>query len=274
MCLPACVMSLAQARSRRQFLRSAGVAACAVASASHAAAAELPARYNIGRVIDLTHTLSADFPMTWPNPFSLEQTSKLGNDKWNAYRWHIQEHSGTHIDSPLHCTDGPSADRIPAADLVGPLVVIDIRDRAAANPDAHLTPDDLASWERRYGPIPAGAVVAMLSGWDAKVKDHRTFFGLDDRGGYHFPGFHVEAVQFLQEACKVKGIATDTLSLDIGASQDFPVHHYWLGHGKWGLENVANLAQVPASEGTIVVGAPKIAGCTGGPSRVLALLQV
>lgn len=71
---------------------------------------------------------------------------------------------------------------------------------------------------------------------------------------------------------KVKGIATDTLSLDPGTSAEFPVHHYWLGRGKWGLENVANLAQVPASGGTIVVGGPKIAGCTGGPSRVLALL--
>ena len=272
MCLPACTARLAEAASRRQFLRSAGVTACAIAVASPIAKAQEPPRYSFQRVVDLTHTLGADFPMTWPNPFAMERTSTLGRDKWNAYRWHIQEHSGTHIDSPLHCTDGPSGDRIPAAELVGPLVIVDIRARAATDSDAQLTPNDLASWEHQHGPIPAGAVIAMLSGWDTRVGEPHKFFGLDNRGGYHFPGFHGESVQFLHERRNVKGIGVDTVSLDPGASGDFPVHHYWLGHGKWGLENVANLAQLPAAGATIIVGAPKIAGCTGGPSRVLALM--
>ena len=272
MCLPACTIELSEATSRRQFLRSAGLAACAMTAPSPPAIAQQPPRYSFRRVVDLTHTLGPDFPMTWPNPFEMERTSTLGKDKWNAYRWHIQEHSGTHIDSPLHCTDGPSADRIPVSDLVGPLVIVDIRDRAATNPDAQVIPGDLASWERKHGPIPSGAIVAMLSGWDMKVGDSRKFFGLDDHGGYHSPGFHVEAVQFLHEHREVKGIATDTMSLDPGKSADFPVHHYWLGRGKWGLENIANLAQLPPSGVTVVVGAPKIAGCTGGPSRVLALM--
>lgn len=272
MCLPACAIGLARAASRREFLRGAGVAACAMAVTSPPALAEEPPRYTFQRVVDLTHTLGPSFPMTWPNPFRMEPTSTLGKDKWNAYRWHIQEHSGTHIDSPLHCTQGPSADRIAIADLVGPLVIVDIRARAAADADARLTPDDLGSWERRHGPIPAGAIVAMLSGWDARVGDPHSFFGLDEHGGYHSPGFHVEAVRFLRERRQVKGIAVDTMSLDPGNSADFPVHHDWLGHGKWGLENVANLATIPAAGATIVVGAPKIAGCTGGPSRALAMI--
>jgi len=272
MCLPACTIELAEAASRRDFLRGAGVVACAMAVASPVAAAQEPPRRSFSRVVDLTHTLGPDFPMTWPNPFEMERVSKLGKDKWNAYRWHIQEHSGTHLDAPLHCTDGPSADRIPAEDLVGPLVVVDIRARAAADADTQLTVDDLAAWERRHGPIPDGAIVAMFSGWDARAGDARKFFGLDDRGAYHFPGFALEAVQFLDEHRKVKGITTDTLSLDPGNSAEFPVHHYWLGRRKWGVENVANLARVPPAGATVVVGGPKIAGCTGGPSRVLALL--
>jgi kynurenine formamidase len=271
MCLPACTIHFAQTASRRQFLRSAGFA-CAAAIASTPVTAQEPPRYSFGHVIDLTHTLGPDFPMTWPNPFEMERTSRLGKDKWNAYRWHVQEHSGTHIDSPLHCTDGPSADRIPAQDLVGPLVIVDIRDRAATNSDAQLTPSDLAAWEHRHGAIPEGAIVAMLSGWDARVSEPRRYFGLDARGGYHSPGFHVEAVQFLQQSRNVKGIATDTMSLDPGNSVDFPVHQFWLGKGKWGLENVANLGRVSPSGTVVVVGGPKISGCTGGPSRVLALV--
>jgi kynurenine formamidase len=265
-------MKLAQAASRRRFLRQAAAAACATAIGLPKAKGGESPRYSFQRVVDLTHTLGPSFPMTWPNPFVLEQVSKLGKDQWNAYRWHLQEHIGTHIDAPSHCASGPSADRIPADQLVGPLVVVDIRARASANADAQLTPADLNGWEERHGPIPPGAVVAMLSGWDTRVGDARRFFGLDDAGAYHFPGFHIEAVKFLRERREVKGIVTDTLSLDSGSSADFPVHHYWLGHNKWGLENAAALAQLPTKGATIVVGSPKIAGCTGGPSRVLALL--
>jgi kynurenine formamidase len=272
MCLPACTMELAEAASRRRFLKHAALAACASVIAPSLARGEEPPPQSFQRVVDLTHTLSASFPLTWPNPFVLEQVSKLGKDKWNAYRWHIQEHSGTHIDAPLHCTQGWSADLIPAEQLVGPLVVVDIRAAASIKADAQLTPDDIKAWEKQHGPIAAGAVVALFSGWETRVNDARKFFGLDDKGGYHFPGFHVEAVQFLQEQRQIKGIATDTLSLDPGVSADFPVHHYWLNQSKWGLENVAGLGQLPAKGSTIIVGAPKIAGCTGGPSRVLALL--
>src|SRR5579859_1540614 len=110
MCLPACTIRLAEAASRRRFLRSAALAACAMTLTSPVVAQE-PPRFSFQRVIDLTHTLGPHFPMTWPNPFEMERTSRLGKDKWNAYRWHIQEHSGTHIDAPLHCSDGPSVDR-------------------------------------------------------------------------------------------------------------------------------------------------------------------
>lgn len=61
----------------------------------------------------------------------------------------------------------------------------------------------------------------------------------------HFPGFHVEAVEFLKEEREVNGIAVDTLSLDFGPSVDFAVHFSWLPDNRWGLENVANLDKVP-----------------------------
>jgi kynurenine formamidase len=79
-------------------------------------------------------------------------------------------------------------------------------------------------------------------------------------------------VQFLLAERRVHGIATDTISLDAGSTADFPVHHAWLGHNKWGLENLANLGMLPPVGATIVVGAPKVAGASGGPCRVLALV--
>ena len=254
-------------------LRSLGVAACATAiSPLSLKAAQSQPRYSFSRVIDLTHTLSPAFPTPWKEPLALEQISKLGEQKWNIFRWHLNEHIGTHLDAPLHCTNLDSGDRIPAEQLLGSLVVVDIRERAEVNPDCQLTLDDLRRWEKKHDRIPDGAVVAMFSGWDAHVHDPRRFLGLDEKGAYHLPGFSLEAVRFLHEQRSVKGIASDTLNLDASSAGDFPVHHFWLGQNKWGLENIANLGQVPPKGATIVVGSPKIAGCTGGPSRVFALL--
>lgn len=87
----------------------------------------------------------------------------------------------------------------------------------------------------------------------------------------HFPGFHPDAVEFLLKERDAVGIGVDTLSLDIGASKDFKTHVTWLPAGRWGLENVANLTKVPPSGAMVFVGVPKVAGGSGGPSRVIAM---
>jgi kynurenine formamidase len=66
-------------------------------------------------------------------------------------------------------------------------------------------------------------------------------------------------------------MAVDTLSLDHGSSADFATHYAWLPQNRWGIENIANLDKVPASGTTLVVGAPKHKGGTGGPARIFAL---
>ena len=70
----------------------------------------------------------------------------------------------------------------------------------------------------------------------------------------------------------VARVAVDTLSLDHSSSRDFAFHLAWLGAGRWGLECAANLGALPPTGATIVVGAPRIAGGTGGPGRAPTLL--
>lgn len=284
MCVPACTKKIAADVSRRSFLRGAAglatvtaLAGCAPVSTtppvgSAAAAGLLPSRHAFSRILDLTHTLAPSFPTFGGDPqLELEAMFALANDGYNMYRWLVVEHTGTHMDAPFHFSDGPSADQISVDDLVGPLVVVDIRSKAEVDPDAQLTPDDLAAWEGAHGPIPDGAIVAMNSGWDAFV-DGGKFRNADDAGVMHFPGFHIEAIEMLLGERNVKGIFVDTLSLDFGPSPDFAVHYRWLPAGKWGIECVANLGQLPASGAIAVVGGPKIAGATGGPSRIFALV--
>ena len=74
-------------------------------------------------------------------------------------------------------------------------------------------------------------------------------------------------------ARKVKGLGVDSQSIDPEPHADgYPVHRLWLPSGRWALEGLTNLDQVPPSGATIVAGALKVQGGSGGPARVLALI--
>lgn len=225
-------------------------------------------------VVDLTHTLYEGFPTfdgsKW---FSKKPAFTYEKDGLNLNVWTIYEHTGTHMDAPLHFSaKGASVDEIPVSDLVVPLAVIDISARAASNADATLMPEDVLAWEKKHGRLPDGCCVVMNSGWH-KLLQSPKFIGLDAQGKNHTPGFHPSTAEFLMTKRTVKGIGVDTLSLDTGiASGPFPVHNAWLPSGRWGLEALANLDSVPQSGAHLLVGGPKVQGATGGISRVVALV--
>lgn len=270
----ACVIDNVKERmlSRRDFFkRGAGLAAAAAAGV---VAAPVPANAaSVKDVKDLTHTLDEEFPTYFGVPhFFRKQIYNYAEHKVNLFELTVNEHTGTHMDAPLHFSaDGWSVDDIPPQQLFAPLCVIDIRQKAVANADAQLTPDDIKRWTAAHGDIPAGACVAMLSGWDAHVAGDK-FRNVGDDEKMHFPGFHAEAAAMLLADTDAVGIAVDTLSLDYGVSADFPVHYGWLPHNRWGLECVANLGELPPQGATIVVGAPKHRGGSGGPARVFAMV--
>lgn len=269
-----CVMTSVKDRmlSRRSFFR--GSAAAAVGAAALGVDRPVlaqPAR----RVVDMTHELSEEFPTFGGVPgITYDKQFDFGSDGYNLYVLTVNEHTGTHIDAPLHFSaDGQSVAEIPVESLACPLCVVDIRARASEDRDTQVTPDDLQAWIAENGDIPDGACVAMNSGWASKVGTE-AFRGADAaRGGsLHFPGFHVEAVQLLMEETGAVAIAVDTLSLDHGPSADFATHYAWLPSGRYGIECLAGLDEMPAAGATLMVGAPKIRGGTGGQARVMGLV--
>lgn len=268
-----CVINSVKQRmlSRRSFF-STGAAVAAGAALTTGGAKPLHAAPQ-GGVVDMTHAYDAEFPTFFGPPgFSAEQKFTFEKDGFNLFELSINEHTGTHIDAPLHFSaDGHSVDEIPVSNLVCPLAVIDIVARAAEDADAQVTPDDIRTWIATNGDIPDGACVAMHSGWAARV-DGDGFRNADADGTMHFPGFHVEAAQMLLEETGAASIAVDTLSLDHGPSPDFATHYAWLPSGRYGIEGLAGLDQMPASGATLIVGAPKHRGGSGGPARVLALV--
>lgn len=266
-----CVMNVVKDKmlSRRDLFRTAGMAGAAAALGATALPNVARAAAHSG-LTDLTHTLSETFPTYFGAPgFSREPVYNFAEHGFNLLNLTINEHTGTHIDAPLHFSaDGTSVDEIPIATLMAPLCVIDIAARAADDADAQLTPDDIQAWVDANGAIPDNACVALYSGWGAKTATdgYRNFDGT----AMHFPGFHVEAAQMLLET-GAASIASDTLSLDHGASADFATHYAWLPAGRFGIECIANLDMLPAAGATVFIGAPKHAGGTGGPARIFAM---
>jgi kynurenine formamidase len=276
MCVTGCLEHVHARLSRRSLLGAAALAATGTAAAGAAMGARPAAAAesrSFASVVDLTHTVSPEFPTFFGKPgIAFEDVYSYAKDKFNLKVWTLNEHTGTHIDSPFHFSaDGWTVDAIPAANLVCPLCVIDIAARAQDDADTQLTPDDIKAFEAAHGPIPAGACVAMRSGWDRFVAEPR-FRNADAEGAMHFPGFHPEAAAMLMEGRSVVGIASDTLSLDHGISKDFATHYAWLPSNRWGIECIAGLAGLPATGATLVVGAPKVEGATGGPARLYALV--
>jgi kynurenine formamidase len=279
MCSPSVIESALAGISRREALHvAAGLFAGTLTCAAPAMASDGTGENRAiaaSKVLDLTHTLSPAFPI-WPSPtnfpIKVTQATSVAKNGYYMNKWELVEHHGTHLDAPAHfAPQGLTADRLEASSLIVPAAVIDIQERARKNADAVVTIADLKDWERAHGRLPKHCGVFLNSGWDAKAGDARAFLGQDESKTLHFPGFSLEACEFLLTEREVAGLAVDTLSLDFGASADFAVHKRWLGAGKWGLECVANLSQLPPAGATVFVGAPKVIGASGGPTRVLAV---
>jgi len=122
------------------------------------------------RVVDLTQTLSPDFPpIVLPpefgqsRPFRIEEISRY-DERGPAWYWNnvsFGEHSGTHFDAPIHWISGRdrpnnSVDTLPVEHFIAPACVIDCSAEAKADADFLLTVRHIAAFEKRHGRIPAG----------------------------------------------------------------------------------------------------------------------
>lgn len=154
-------------------------------------------------------------------------------------------------------------------------MVIDIAERAAADPDYRLSTDDVIASDKIHGQIPSGTMVLLRSGWSARWPDARCYLGDDTKGdasNLHFPSFGAEAAELLVVERGVARLGVDTASTDYGQSRDFPVHRIAAEHNVIGLENLTHLNQLPAIGSEVIALPINIEGGSGAPVRVIALL--
>ena len=242
------------------------------------------------RVVDLTHTLSPEFPALVLPP-ELGQVWGFRQERISAYDeagpgWYWNnfscgEHTGTHFDAPVHLITGRehadnTVETIDPQRFVAAAVVIDASAEVATNPDWLLTVEHLQAWEARHGRIPAGAWVLLRTDWSRRVEDPDAFLNLREDGA-HTPGPTQEAVEWLIRERDVLGFGVETINTDAGQSYTWPLpypcHTLMHGANKYGLQCLRNLDQLPP-QGAVIVAAPlKIRNGSGSPLRVLALVE-
>jgi kynurenine formamidase len=220
-------------------------------------------------LVDLSHTLQEGIP-AWPTHARFGQTLyesyELG-DVARHYGLSMSEHTGTHIDAPLHfIAEGPAhygVDEIALDRLVGRAATIEA---TGLEPGDLIDADHIRSWEQEHGSIETGDKVLFRYGWDERWgtgPEGRSF--LED-----WPGLGSDAAEYLVE----KGISLvgcDTLAVDAAGSVENPAHYALLGNEIYIAENLKNLDRLVSF--CLFAAFPlKIRGGSGSPVRAVALV--
>jgi len=227
------------------------------------------------RLVDLGHPYDAD-TVSWPNGPAFEHAGEAGEDdegRWYATgRLSLSEHSGTHLDAPLHfARDGRAVDALPLSSLIGPVRVIDVSEACAADRDYAVRVEDVTAHEAAEGRIASGSAVLVRTGWSRHWHDELRYLGGEDVASLHFPGLDLEAARLLADR-GVALVGIDTASIDPGTSRIFGAHRVLAEKQVPLLENLRGLELLPARGATLIALPMLVAGGTGAPTRVVALL--
>jgi len=226
------------------------------------------------RIVDLSQAIHPSIPQ-WPGDprVEFETVAQISDEGYYLRRVSLGEHSGTHVNAPSSfAAGGMSIDLYGAQSLIAPAVVLNMTDLSGRDADYLLNLEDVYLWERRFGPVPAGSIALLYSGWQEKWGIPQDFLGLDAGGVAHFPGFGIEAARFLVDQRRIAGIGIDTHGVDGGRDQAFAVNRLILGQPRIVLENLANLEQLPPTGTTLAIGILRLVGGSGSPASVLALV--
>jgi kynurenine formamidase len=253
------------------------LAGCLPARAAEPTLDEIYTTLHAKRFVDLTHDFGPGIPH-WKG-FEDERIKTLYT--YESAGFLAQEFShvgqrGTHVDPPAHFVKGlRTVDQIRPDEMLLRLVVLDIHEKVAANPDTVVTMDDVRAWETRHGPIPEGAFVALSTDWSKRWPDEKAIQNTDDKGVSHYPGWSKPVLQYLYETRNITASGHETTDTDPGlvtTKDDYSLERYVLGTNHYQIELLANLDQVPETDCLVMVSFPKPKNGSGFPARVIAIL--
>lgn len=219
------------------------------------------------KIIDLTHVLHKDVP-NWDGDcgfninIGVDYKDCKEPDLFRVQKIEMRAGTGTHMDAPAHCIpESNTIDELEMENLVTDLVVIKILE---VDENYKIMPEVIKKFEKEYGEIKKNSFIIFHTGWSKYWEDKKKY-----RNNLKFPSVHESTAKVLLDR-DVAGIGIDTLSPD--SENSFPVHRIILGGGKYIVENIANLDEVPSVGAKILVMPLKIKGGTESPIRLVALI--
>jgi len=214
------------------------------------------------RIADLSHLYQAGMPHAGKIPApGFREVLTLEEHGLRCMELTLPIHVGTHLDAPSHfIEDGATIDQIPLSTLVGPALCVEVQ----GSSDAEIMVRDIES--QCASALPGDALL-IRTGWDQKFSDESY---------YHHPYLAVETAEWILER-GFRLVGMDVLTPDLPGPLrpkgfNFPVHNLLLGNGILIAENLS-LRDVVGERFTLVIGALRIVGGDGSPSRFLALFD-
>ena len=134
-----------------------------------------------------------------------------------------------------------------------------------ADPNYHLTAEDVRAWERTHGTIPAGSVVMVRSDWSKRWPDQARMQPVDGK----FPGATLDALKLLHLERNI--LLHGHEPLDADSTPTLVAEDWLMNNGYMQAEGVANLVQVPATGALVAIGFPRLKGGTGGLASFTAI---
>ncbi|MBE6055063.1 MAG: cyclase family protein [Clostridium sartagoforme] len=207
------------------------------------------------KVIDLSHAINSNMSTyTKDEKFESYDIASIEKDGYNEKSLKLCTHTGTHIDAPSHMINkGKTIDEFNINDFIGIAVIIDVSNLKK------IGLEDLVSYKDKINNCD---FVILKTGWDK-------YWGSDNyiQG---FPTLTEDAARWLC-SFNIRGIGTDTISIDAFDSIDFEIHNTILSRGIMIIENITNLSEVRESEFTLVATPLKIENGDASPVRAIAL---
>jgi len=174
-------------------------------------------------------------------------------------------HTGTHIDTPLHCfADGKTTSDASMQDLSGHVAYFGL-DKQRSQP---VTAEDLEAANPGLGP---GEVAVLATGWtDAMWGKFPDYY-------VSSPYLHESAARWLVER-RPTAVVFDFFEEECArrkhfTSEEFVVHRILLGAGIYLVEQATALSQLRGKNAMIYAAFFRIADCDGAPARLFALVE-
>jgi len=234
--------------------------------------------------VDLTHSFDRSIPH-WKGVkpemrttlFYYDEGVGTDGDGFFIQRYDIPGQWGTHVDPPAHFIKGKRfVDEIDVKEMVLPLVLFDVSQKVAINPDYCITMDDVDLWEQKYQTkVPEGAFAALRTDWSKKWSNLSAMENKDEKGIAHYPGWSLEVLKYLYEERNITASGHETMDTDPGlatSKDDYSLEEYILNQNHYQIELLTNLDQVPEYGSIAVVTFPKPKKGSGFPARVFAIV--